>query len=103
MLRSLHEHHEAIGTLCSRFHVKTLYVFGSAATDEYDPRSSDIDFLVEFLPVERHGFKDVYFQLLDALESLLGRRVDLVESTAVRNPHFKTSIESTKVALYAAA
>ncbi len=103
MLDSRRLHHDAITTLCKSHSVKALYVFGSAVDGAFDPRASDIDFLVEFLPVERHGFKDVYFQLLEALEQLLGRRVDLVERSAVHNPYFLRSIEEAKVKVYAAA
>ena len=36
--------------LCRRFGVRRLELFGSAATDAFDPSRSDLDFLVEFLP-----------------------------------------------------
>ena len=43
-----------------------------------------------------------YFGLLDSLENLLGRPVDLVEAKAVCNPYFLESINRTRTVLYAA-
>jgi uncharacterized protein len=92
-----------IQQLCKEYSVKRLELFGSAAADDFDPARSDVDFVVEFLPVPRKGFGDVYFKLYDALEKLMGRRVDLVEVTAIKNPIFRDSVEKTKVPVYAAA
>lgn len=89
--------------LCSAHRVRTLWLFGSAATGEFDPARSDYDFAVEFLPGPRSGLDDVYFRLHEALESLLGRRVDLVEYAAIRNPYVLRSVDRTKVPVYAAA
>lgn len=92
-----------IHALCRKHAVLRLELFGSAAADDFDPQRSDLDFAVEFLPVPRHGFKDVYFRLLADLQTLFGRGVDLVEVTAIRNPYFRESLDETKVPLYAAA
>lgn len=89
--------------LCRKHHVKRLELFGSATAGSFDPSRSDLDFVVEFLPVERHGLKDVYFDLLEDLERLFDRSIDLVESSAIRNRFFRASVEATKVPVYAAA
>ncbi|MDR2914561.1 MAG: nucleotidyltransferase domain-containing protein, partial [Tannerella sp.] len=34
--------------LCKKYHVARLYLFGSAARDDFDPATSDIDFLYSF-------------------------------------------------------
>lgn len=94
---------EQIGALCRAHGVNRLFLIGSATGDTFDPARSDVDFLVEFAPQERKGFEDVYFLLLEDLEKLLGRHVDLVERHCVRNPYVKASMERTKVVLYAAA
>ena len=44
-----------------------------------------------------------YFGLMEDLERLLGRPVDLVEPGPIRNPYFLQSLEETQVLLYAAA
>ena len=64
------------------------------AGDDFDEQSSDIDLLVEFeeMPFPDRG--DAYLGLLTEAEALLGRRVDLVEVSAVRNPYLRQGIES---------
>lgn len=37
-----------LGSLCARFHVRRLALFGSATGERFDPRESDIGLLVEF-------------------------------------------------------
>lgn len=88
--------------LCRRYRVRTLEVFGSAATGDFDPARSDLDFLVDFLPAEKPRTVPDYFGLLHALEDLFGRKVDLVMTTAVRNPYFRAGVEATRQVIYAA-
>lgn len=88
--------------LCRRHHVDRLELFGSAATGRFDPESSDIDFLVEYLPEAKPDYPDVYFDLKRGLETLFRRPVDLVMINAIRNPYFRREIEQTRVRLYAA-
>src|SRR5436309_227935 len=87
--------------LCKRYHVLKLELFGSAATGHDRPEQSDLDFLVEFRPLPEGAYADNYFSLLEALEQLYGRPVDLVVSSAIKNPYFRQSVEGTKVPLYA--
>ena len=63
---------------------------------------SDIDFLVDFHPADSMSPADQYFGLLDALEELFGRRVDLLTRRSLRNPYFIDSVEKTRQLLYAA-
>ena len=42
------QHLEAIRALCREYGVARLEVFGSAATEEFDPDRSDVDFIVEY-------------------------------------------------------
>jgi predicted nucleotidyltransferase len=92
---------EAILRACERYHVQRLRVFGAALTDRFDPEHSDVDFLVDFLPGNDNLFHD-YFDLKDELERILGRSVDLVDASAVRNPYFKASAFGSAQELYAA-
>jgi len=94
--------HDAICHACRAHHVRRLELFGSASQVAFAPESSDIDFLVEFQPLEPGEHADSYFGLLEALEELLGYRVDLVETQAVGNPFFVAAIEATREVLYAA-
>jgi hypothetical protein len=90
--------------LCRRNRVRTLSLFGSAATGGFDPDRSDVDLLVEFERIDEPGGNaDAYFGLLDGTRLLFGRKVDLVCRGAIVNPIFREITESTKVPLYAAA
>lgn len=91
-----------VRSLCERYHVRKLELFGSAATDRFDPGRSDLDFLVELDPAEPVAHSDRYFGLLFALEDLFARHVDLVETRAIRNPYFLQVIERSRTTLYAA-
>ena len=90
-------------SLCERHKVKTLALFGSALRGDFDMTASDLDFLIEFYPLAPVDHKRAYFGMLGALETLFGRRVDLVEAKSVRNPYLKTGIETTQEQIYAAA
>ncbi len=64
----------------SRFGVKTLALFGSAARDEMRD-TSDIDLLVQFAgPATLDSYMDLKFYL----EEVLGRPVDLVTEKGLR-------------------
>lgn len=91
-----------ISALCRRFGVKRLELFGSAARGDFDPASSDYDFLVEFEDQDYRGSAARYFGLLHALEDLLGRPVDLVDAAAISNPYFRQVADRHKTVLYAA-
>jgi predicted nucleotidyltransferase len=86
--------------LCRRFNVKRLDLFGSAVAGGHDPARSDFDFLVEFdLSRDVRAF-DAYFGLKEALESVLGARVDLVMPSGLRNPYVRASIEQHRQPIY---
>jgi len=102
MIGDIELHREELQALCRRFHVRRLDLFGSAARGDFDPARSDFDFIVEFdRSAPQHPF-DSYFGLKEELEVLFGRKVDLVELSAVRNPYLKASIEQSRENVYAA-
>lgn len=47
--------------LCRQFRVRRLDLFGSGARGDFDPASSDLDFLVEFEPIPPAAYADAYF------------------------------------------
>jgi uncharacterized protein len=102
MIADIASHREELRDLCRRFHVRRLDVFGSAARGDFDPARSDIDFLVEFQPLQPGAYVDAYFGLKEGLEQLFGRPVDLVSAASIRNPYFRQGVERTKAPLYAA-
>ena len=94
---------EALVLLCRRYRVQDLALFGSAAGGGFEAGRSDIDLLVEFEPMSPAEHMQNYFGLLEALEALFRRRVDLVELAAVRNPSILDSIVKSRVPIYIAA
>ena len=88
--------------LCRQYSVQRLDLFGSASRGRYRLEDSDLDFLVEFLPVPIATYADTYFGLLEALERHFGRPVGLVVASSVKNPYFLQSIEATKTPIYEA-
>jgi uncharacterized protein len=92
----------AIELICRRYHVRRLEVFGSIAADDFDLASSDVDFVVEFQPLQPGEYADVYFGLLAELRDLLGRPVDLIVDRAIQNPYFREIVDEAKVPIYAA-
>jgi predicted nucleotidyltransferase len=103
MIADIVLHRDEVRDLCRRFHVRRLDLFGSAARGDFDPARSDLDFLVEFdrgRP-EALSFK-AFFGFKEALETLFGRNVDLIEPGAMRNPYVKASIERSRERVFAA-
>jgi len=93
----------SVVSLCRQYRVREVALFGSAAVEKFDPEASDIDLLVTFEPMPPAEHMRSYFGLLEDLETLLRRKVDLVERASIRNPFVLASILKSKVDLYAAA
>jgi uncharacterized protein len=91
-----------ITELCRRFGVRRLEVFGSATTDAFDPAHSDFDFLYEFDDTTGLDAFHRYFGLIDELQRLFGRKVDLVSSKNVENPYFLRKINRQRRVVYEA-
>lgn len=102
MIGLLESKREAIAEVCVRYGVVRLEAFGSALRDTFKPEQSDVDLLVEFVPMEPYARVDAYFGMLDQLRALLECEIDLVMVGAVKNPYIARDIERTKQLLYAA-
>jgi uncharacterized protein len=86
---------EAIARVCEKYGVSELAVFGSALRDDFDPTRSDVDLLVRFVNDDAGDWAHKYTDMQDALEKLLGRKVDLVSWNAIersRNPYRRKHI-----------
>ena len=94
---------ERVKELCARYQVKQLELFGSASEGRFDAATSDLDFLVDFLPMPPGQHARSYFELLEALKSLFGCPIDMAETCALTNPYFLDAIRPTRTVLYAAA
>ena len=78
-------------------------MFGSAATERFDPQNSDLDSLVSYRPeAAPDPWFSKYLELQQELAELFDRPVDLVFDQPFRNPYFAQAAEETRTPLYAA-
>lgn len=89
----------AIRALCEEFGVARLELFGSAARDDFDSETSDVDVIVEFLDYGS-GISDRFFGLTNALQELLDRPVGMTSARKLSNPYFLDEIEEDRTTLY---
>jgi hypothetical protein len=102
MVKIIDQNRGMLDQLCRQYGVQRLEIFGSAAEAQRFTDNSDLDFLVEFLPMAPMEHSDAYFDLLNALRQLFSRPVDLLETKAIHNPYLMESINQTRTELYAA-
>jgi len=88
-----------IAQICKVHGVRKLELFGSGVGDLFDQETSDFDFVVDFAD-RSPGYARRYLSLAESLESLLGRKVDLITERSIRNPYLRSSIDATKETIY---
>ena len=93
-------HRKQLASLCRRHRVARLEVFGSAANGKFDPLSSDYDFIVRFAADPAASLARRFVALGDALERLLGRRVDLMTDHPIDNPYLRAAVDATRTTLH---
>ena len=98
-MKFIEQYANDIHRLCSQHKVKRLYAFGSVLNDNFN-KASDIDFIVDFEPLEVNQYADNQFNLKFALEDMLHRSVDLLEEKAIKNPYFKQAVENQRQLIY---
>src|SRR5829696_4325575 len=99
MIDLISDNLDAIAGLCRKHGVRKLEVFGSTATGEFDPDTSDIDLIVDFADLSP-GLAIRFLELADELEALLGRRIDLIEDGPFENPFFQYGVRKTRKLIY---
>lgn len=86
--------------LFKRHKVTSAYVFGSVLTEDWG-EDSDIDVLINFqedlAPLTRG---ELWWSLYDELRSLLGRNVDLITESSLKNPFFIEELKHTRQRIY---
>ena len=90
---------DKIIALCKKYKVAKLWVFGSILTPRFNDES-DVDFSVIFHYEQIPDLFLTFFDFIDELQTLLGRKVDLIDETAVKNPYFRTELDRTKFLIY---
>jgi hypothetical protein len=101
MSNLIEQHQGEVADLCRRSGARRLDAFGSAVRSDFDPATSDLDFLVELEDMQPADYAQAYFKLKEGLESLFGRPVDLVTSSSLANPYFRDRIASERQTVYA--
>jgi predicted nucleotidyltransferase len=101
MTNLIDQHRDEVAALCRKSGALRLDVFGSAIRDDFDPTTSDLDFLVDFDEVPPARYAQAYFSLKEGLEKLFGRPVDLVTGSSLANPYFRDRIASESRNVYA--
>ncbi|MBO4955252.1 MAG: nucleotidyltransferase domain-containing protein [Muribaculaceae bacterium] len=94
---------DKITALCKKYKVAKLWVFGSILTPRFNDQS-DVDFSVNFdsESINREGldWADTFFDFMHELETLFGRKIDLVCDDAVKNKVFRAELDATKLLIY---
>ena len=90
---------DKIIALCRKYKVAKLWVFGSILTPRFNDKS-DVDFSVVFDYDQISDLFVTFFDFIDELQQLLGRKVDLIDATAVKNPYFRQELDRTKHLIY---
>jgi len=101
MNRLIEQNRQQLERICRQRRVRRIDLFGSGAGSGFDPAHSDLDFLVTFEELGLDQYADAYFGLLEDLQALFQRPVDLVVDSAIQNPYFRQAVESTRALIYA--
>lgn len=91
--------HREIAEFCVKWKIEELSLFGSALREDFRP-DSDVDVLIVFSKEAQWSLFDI-IAAEDELEHIIGRKVDLVEKNALRNPFRRHHILTHREVIYA--
>lgn len=95
---------DQFASVCRKYHVEELAVFGSVVGDDFRP-DSDVDFLVKLKRDDAGPWMSDLTGLQEELSQVLRRPVDVLDWVAIeksRNPFRRHAILATKKLLYVA-
>lgn len=98
-MEGLEKYSKGISKICANHKVKNLYAFGSALSDNFNA-NSDVNFIVNFEPVDINQYADNYYDLKFSLQNLLHRNIDLLEEKAIKNPYFLKAVNKQRQLIY---
>jgi len=99
MDRIIEQHLPAIKKIFINHGAERAYLFGSAAKGTTN-ELSDVDFLFKFpSDMDYVSYTNNYFEMQDALQALLKKKVDLVAEETLSNPYLIQQIDSQKIQL----
>ena len=77
-----------------KYGIESMSLFGSVARGEHN-KNSDVDLLIKFKSPSLY----LYAELSDALETILGRRVDIVSASTRKSSEFIEEISKDLIYL----
>jgi len=90
---------DRITAFCRKWGITEFALFGSVLREDFGS-NSDVDVLVTFAPGAGITF-DNRVEMLDELQAIFGRKVELVEKACLRNPFRRHAILKSAEVLYA--
>ncbi len=95
----LHISKDVIEAFCHKWKIEELSLFGSVLRADFRP-DSDIDILATFAKDAQWSVFD-HWRMTEELSTLLGRKVDIIESADLSNPFRRHEILTTRKLIYA--
>jgi len=91
---------DKIEDFCKKWKIAEFSIFGSALREDFSLKS-DVDVLICFEPDIPWSLFD-WIDMIEELQGILGREVDLVEKSGLRNPFRRREILNSRQVIYAA-
>ncbi len=88
---------------CQEMHIQSLYLFGSGARAINFAEKSDLDFLYSFQTDDDGHLLPPYYDYFDflfKLETITGKKIDLVAERMIRNKYFLKEVQKDKIQIY---
>jgi len=89
-----------IESFCRRWRIVEFALFGSVLREDFG-QDSDVDVIVTFSESAHHSLFELV-TMEKELSGIFGRKVDMVEKSAIRNPFRRSEILKTMELVYAA-
>jgi predicted nucleotidyltransferase len=86
--------------LCEKYKISKLFLFGSILNDSFNPKTSDLDFIVEIENISPIEKGENLMSFWTELELLFSRKVDLLTSKKIKNPYLLKEINKSKSLIY---
>ena len=95
---------DALRDICRRRHVRQLDAFGDVTNGKFDPETSEIELLVDILPLPWGQIFHNFMDMKHDVDELFGCDVGLVEDGApiFENPYFRARVKRTRVKIFEA-
>jgi predicted nucleotidyltransferase len=91
---------QQIAAFCEKWGLSEFSLFGSVVRDDFGP-DSDVDVMIRLDPGKPHGGWD-WVEMIDELQMIFGRKVDLTSPRILENPFRRRSILIDRQVVYAA-